>query len=303
MNNKEIQPLVHAENIWKSFGKYSVIEDVSLSISAGTVYGLVGLNGVGKTTFLRLLLQLLTPDRGSTSLFSGMVFSRRELMYRRCGVVLDHDGFWGNLTIMENLQFYADAKGIGRSALDHYLQEDWAETGLPQISKKVKHLSRGQKMQCALCRAFLGSPEILFLDEPVIALDLHAYRHFCSLIKKARNRNAAIIISSHQLELIDELCDRAGILKDKSLTEINRLKKPTWIIIAEERDEWRRILEMCRAENITFQDGWKFTVETAEVIPECVTRLSASGCKIYGIYETGDHFSSAIRTVFGPGKC
>lgn len=302
MNCKEKQPLILAENVYKSFGKHQVIGGVSLSVDAGTVYGLVGLNGEGKTTLLKLLLQLLSPDSGVTSLFSGTNFSKRELMYRRCGVVLDHDGFWGNMTIMENLQFYADAKGIVRSELNRYLEEDWSETGLLQITKKVKHLSRGQKMQCALSRAFLGGPEILLLDEPVIALDLHAYEHFCSLIKKNRKRGAAIIISSHQLDLIDELCDRAGILKDKSLTEINRLKKPSWLIVAEEKELWRGILEMCGAENITFQDGWKFTVNNIDVIPECVTRLSSSGCRIYGVYETDDHFSAAIRTVFGPVK-
>jgi ABC-2 type transport system ATP-binding protein len=83
MNSKEKQPLILTENVCKSFGKHSVITDVSLSVDAGTVYGLVGLNGEGKTTFLRLLLQLLSPDSGMVSLFPGTVFSKREHMYRR----------------------------------------------------------------------------------------------------------------------------------------------------------------------------------------------------------------------------
>ncbi len=292
-------PLIHALNVWKSFGKHSVIEDVSLSVGAGTVYGLVGLNGAGKTTLLRLLLELLSPDKGCTDVLAGTMFGKREQMYQHCGVILDHDGFWGNMTIMENLKFYADAKGVSRDVLMSYLEEDWAETGLLKINKKVKHLSRGQKMQCALCRAFMGKPDALFLDEPVIALDLHAYRHFCRLIKKAKDRNAAVIISSHQLELIDELCDRVAILKDKRLEEIERHRMPVWTIATDQNEQWRLILERCGAECIEYVDGWNFALENKEMIPEIITGLSQAGCKMYGVFQAGNEFSSAIRSIFG----
>ncbi|HEX2955559.1 MAG TPA: ABC transporter ATP-binding protein [Chitinispirillaceae bacterium] len=300
MNINEEPPVIHALNVCKSFGKHTVIEDVSLSVEAGIVYGLVGLNGAGKTTLLRLLLELLSPDKGSTEVLAGTMFRKREQMYQHCGVVLDHDGFWGNMTIMENLKFYADAKGLSRESLTNYLEEDWAETGLLKINKKVKHLSRGQKMQCALCRAFMGKPEALFLDEPVIALDLHAYRHFCTLIKKAKEKNAAVIISSHQLELIDELCDRVAILKDKKLEEVECHRTPVWTIVTDKRDQWRHILEQCGAANIQYFDGWNFALENREMIPEIVTRLSSAGCKMYGIFQAGNEFSSAIRSIFGP---
>jgi ABC-2 type transport system ATP-binding protein len=302
MSFNEEPPLIHALNVWKSFGKHSVIEDVSLSVGAGTVFGLVGLNGAGKTTLLRLLLELLTPDKGCTDVLAGTMFRKREQMYQRCGVVLDHDGFWGNMTIMENLNFYAEAKGVKSETLKSYLEEDWAETGLLKVNKKVKHLSRGQKMQCALCRAFLGKPEALFLDEPVIALDLHAYRHFCKLIKKAKERGAAIIISSHQLELIDELCDRVAILKDKKLEEIERHRMIVWTIVSDQNDTWQGIIESCGAQNIQYVDGWKFALENKEMIPEIINRLSLAGCKIYGVFRDENEFSSAIRSIFGSGE-
>lgn len=302
MSFNEEPPLIHALNVWKSFGKHSVIEDISLSVGAGTVFGLVGLNGAGKTTLLRLLLELLSPDKGSTDVLAGTMFRKREQMYQHCGVVLDHDGFWGNMTIMENLKFYADAKGVRPETLNGYLEEDWAETGLLKENKKVKHLSRGQKMQCALCRAFLGNPDALFLDEPVIALDLHAYRHFCKLIKKAKERGAAVIISSHQLELIDELCDRVAILKDKKIDEIERHRKVVWTIVTDQNDTWRTILESCGAENVQYVDGWKFALENKEMIPEIINKLSSAGCKMFGVFQAGNEFSSAIRSIFGSGE-
>jgi ABC-type multidrug transport system ATPase subunit len=302
MINKENVPIIVADTISKAFGKHVVLDGVSLSIQGGTVYGLVGLNGAGKTTALRLLLGLLSPDSGSTSVLTKTSKSKREQIYRRCGVVLDHDGFWGNMTIMENLKFYADAKGLDRDKLHNYLMENWEETGLLKITKQVRHLSRGQKMQCALCRAFMGNPEALFLDEPVLALDIHAYSHFCTLIKKAQERNAAIIISSHQLELIDELCDRVGFLNDKKLTEIKRQNTPMWTVQADHKDEYRGILEQCGAVNITYHEGWNFMIEDLDKIPCIVSMLAGVGCKIYGVFQTGNAFSSAIRTFASPSE-
>jgi ABC-2 type transport system ATP-binding protein len=302
MNNKEDLPIIVADTISKAFGKHVVLDCVSLSIHGGTVYGLVGLNGAGKTTVLRLLLGLLSPDNGSTSILTKTSQSKREQIYRRCGVVLDHDGFWGNMTILENLKFYSDAKGLERDELNNYLVENWEETGLLKITKKVKHLSRGQKMQCALCRAFMGNPEVLFLDEPVIALDIHAYSHFCTMIRKAQERNAAIIISSHQLELVDELCDRVGFLNDKKLTEIRRQSTPMWKVRADNKDEYRCILEQCGAVNITYHDGWNFMIENVDNIPTIVSMLVGAGCKIHGVFQTGNAFSSAIRTLAGPSE-
>jgi ABC-type Na+ transport system ATPase subunit NatA len=198
---------------------------------------------------------------------------------------------------MENLQFYAEAKNVSKSALTRYLDENWRETGLLDITKRVRYLSRGQKMQCSLCRAFLGEPDILLLDEPVIALDLHAHTHFCGMIQKARNRGAATIISSHQLELIDTLCDRAGVLKDTSLCEITRHQSLPWIIMTDNNPLWKVIIESCGGVDIYYENGWVFTGDP-EVIPDCIAKLASSGCRIYGVARTEGEFSSKIRTVY-----
>ena len=84
--------------------------------------------------------------------------------------------------------------------------------------KKVKYLSRGQKMQCAICRAFLSRPDVHFLDEPTVALDVDAIDHFYSLVMRARGRGATVFISSHQLSAIEDLCDSVGMLHNKAIT-------------------------------------------------------------------------------------
>lgn len=294
--------LIQTEKLKKSFGKYSILEDISLQIESGTAYGLVGLNGAGKTTFLRLLLGLLKPEIGKISVLDMDPWRNQQRFCKKTGVVLEHDGFWGNLTPRENISIYAAAKGLAENDLREYLKNYWSETELFQSDKKTKNLSRGQKMQCALCRAFLGWPSVFFLDEPVIALDMAAYEHFCWLVKQARNRGAALIISSHQLDTIDALCDRVGILRDKHLSELNKSEsEDEWIIVTDQNIKWKTQIQQCGGSNITFKNGWKFVVNNADtVIPDLIRKLVSAGCAIQEIKKiTRDNiFSSAIKDIY-----
>jgi ABC-type multidrug transport system ATPase subunit len=120
---------------------------------------------------------------------------------------------------------FAETKGICRNTAEHYFAEYWGKTEIFSSTRKVKFLSRGQKVQCGLCRAFLGWPKVYFFDEPVVSLDFRAYEHFKMLVREAKSRGAALLISSHQLEMIDDLCDRVGLLKDGVLHEISRVEQ------------------------------------------------------------------------------
>jgi ABC-2 type transport system ATP-binding protein len=294
--------ILQTENLGKSFGKYSVLEDVSLKIESGTVFGLVGLNGAGKTTFLRLLLGLLQPDCGNISVLDMNPWKHQQHFCKKAGVVLENDGFWANLTPRENLSIYAEAKGLTQKDLQEYLNRYWSDTDLFQSNKKTKHLSRGQKMQCALCRAFLGESIVFFLDEPVLALDMEAYEHFCGLVKDARQRGAALIISSHQLDTIDKLCDRVGILRDKRLSELKRAcSENEWIVVTDQNPQWKSLIEQCGGSDVTFNDGWRFFINNAETaIPSLIERLVSAGCSIREVKKlTSDNiFSSAIRDIY-----
>ena len=293
--------ILQTENLGKSFGKYSVLEDVSLRIEGGTVYGLVGLNGAGKTTFLRLLLGLLRPDCGNISVLGMNPWKHQQRFCKKAGVVLEHDGF-ANLTPRENLSIYAEAKGLTQKDLQEYLNRYWSATELFQSNKKTKHLSRGQKMQCALCRAFLGESTVFFLDEPVLALDMEAYEHFCGLVNDARKRGAALIISSHQLDTIDKLCDRVGILRDKRLSELKRTASENeWIVVTDQNIQWKNLIEQCGGSNIIFKDGWKFIINNADkIIPDLIGKLVSAGCSIREVKKlTPDNiFSSAIKDIY-----
>jgi ABC-type multidrug transport system ATPase subunit len=294
---------VYVENLQKNFGRHRILNELSLSIDQGSAFGLVGLNGAGKTTLIRLLLGILKADSGAVSIFNSDPWKHNEQLYRRMGVVLEHDGFWGNLTVKENLKIFAAAKRVAWPEALAYVNQYWAKASIFTHDKKVKFLSRGQKMQCALCRAFLGWPELLIFDEPVIALDVEAYEHFRALVKTAQSRGASFLISSHQLETIDDICDQVGILRDQHLAEIrhpHESEKIFWIIQADENKTVAEILTSEGAVDIGFSSGiWRFSIDNCErKIPVIIKKLIGSGLDIMRVQPEHSGFSDEIRKLY-----
>jgi ABC-2 type transport system ATP-binding protein len=280
------EPLIAISHLKKSFGTRSILQDVSLRVAPGTIFGLVGLNGAGKTTLLRLLLGLLKADAGQCTVLGMDPALQQKAYYRRIGVVLEHSGFFENCTVRENVRFFARVKGVSRPAAEEYYTRWWSGLSIDRHDRKVKLFSRGQKMQCAILRAFLGWPEVYFFDEPVVALDMTAYDHFCRLARHARERGAAIVISSHQLDAIEELCDEVAILEDGRLTMLDTLRKDQdgtpWIICGSDGDGYGRLIEQLCGQPAVYRDGqWHFTVPAdPDCVPRIVTALAGQGCLI-----------------------
>jgi ABC-type multidrug transport system ATPase subunit len=297
--------VIDVQHLSKSFGNYSILEELSLCVNDGEVYGLVGLNGAGKTTLIRLLLGVLKPDGGALSVLGLDPWQHDAAPYRRMGVVLEHDGFWGNLTFEQNMKIFAAAKGIAWSDAARYIEGSWSNTDLYKNKKAVKYFSRGQRMQCALCRAFLGSPALFLFDEPAVALDVGAYDHFRELVAAARGRGAAFLISSHQLDAIDDLADRVGMLHDKRLAELSPATgRPDlggcWAIATDRSEAWAAIITSeCGSEPL-YEDGeWRFAVpDAAKTIPLLVTRLVAAGCSIGKVAPRESGFGELVRSEY-----
>ena len=129
--------VVDVQKLSRSFGKHSVFEDCSLSIDEGSVFGLVGMNGSGKTTLIRLLLGLLRPDQGKISVLGFDPWQHKAEYFKRLGVILDHDGFAGNMTVAENLGIFAAAKGIDFSQVESYVNHFWNDTFIKKELEKA----------------------------------------------------------------------------------------------------------------------------------------------------------------------
>jgi ABC-2 type transport system ATP-binding protein len=298
-----MQPVITVRSTAKSFGSNPVIDGCSFEVGAGESFGLVGLNGAGKTTLIRLLLGILRPDAGTITVLGSDPWRHDASVLRRIGVVLEHDGFWGNLTFEQNMRLFSAAKGIAWRDTAAYLEEHWKTTGIGNSAKPVKFFSRGQRMQCALCRAFLGAPALFIFDEPAVSLDVGAYDHLKSMVSDARRRGATFLISSHQLDAIDDLADRVGILREKRLTEISLTtggSRRFWSVAADENPRAFHILQkLCGSAPVYNGGEWRFEVsDAATVIPEIVRELVRVGCSIRKVAPVENDFSARIRDEY-----
>ena len=210
--------MIKAKEVSKKFGQKEVISNVSLDISAGEVVGLVGLNGAGKTTLLRLLLGLINADNGFCEIFGERVSPKSPSVLRNVGIILENDGFNGNLSFVENMRFFAKIKRVSENNLQNYLDGNW--TDLLNKKNAVKLFSKGEKMQCAIARAFLNEPKAIILDEPTTGLDYKQCEKLFNLTKLAQKNGAAIIISSHNFFALDKLCTRILELNNAKLKDI-----------------------------------------------------------------------------------
>jgi ABC-type multidrug transport system ATPase subunit len=284
----------------RAFGANKVLTQVDLSVQRSTVYGLVGLNGAGKTTLIRILLGLLRPSAGSVRVLDTDPWRHDPSVYRRMGVVMEHDGFWGNLTFVQNMRIFAAAKRIDADALERYLAEWWSDCGLTGSPRKARDFSRGQRMQSALCRAFLGWPEVVLLDEPTVGLDIEAYEHFGRLVREAKSRGSAVLVSSHQLDAIESLCDSVGLLEAGTLRTLSGevLAGETWLVMA--RGGEGDVGELLRTVGVEGAEpaggGWQFRTGTAsEQVPRVVETLVRHGWRVQRVQPAHDSLRHQLR--------
>jgi ABC-type multidrug transport system ATPase subunit len=293
---------IKLNDLKKAFGNHTVLNGVSLQIDKSVAYGLVGLNGAGKTTLLRLMLGILKPDSGTIVVNGFKPWEHKVEFYTRLGVVLEHDGFWGNLTIKENLKIFSAAKKLKWCETEQYITQFWGDTVIASSDKKVKYLSRGQRVQCSLCRAFLGWPEVLLLDEPAVALDMAAYAHFRRMVNNARERGAAVIISSHQLDTIDDLCDRVGNLNSGILSDLQcgTDGNVRWLLFTSTGCDCLPLLSTCGCTDIQSSEGrWSFLLNNSQTtIPAVVENMVRNQYPVYEIRPEITGFSDTIRSIY-----
>lgn len=200
---------VRVEGVWKHFGDFPALRDVSLQVSEGACLALLGRNGAGKTTLLRILCGLSNPSRGHVAL-SG--HPPRSGHARRLAGIIGHGiGVYDELSALENLTLFAKLYGLqnpDQSAIE------WLEkTKLVQVKDSlVREFSRGMRQRLAVARAFLHQPKLLLLDEPFTALDDRAIALLQSLLREALSRGATVVLSTHQLREALELATHVALL-------------------------------------------------------------------------------------------
>ena len=198
--------IVESRGIWKRFGDHDVVQDVSFSVEAGEVLGVVGPNGAGKTTTMRMLLDIIQPDQGDILLF-GEPFS--HLHRSMLGYLPEERGLYRDLRVGETLEYLGTLKGMRRSEARSRSEEILDRLGMSEHrDKKVKELSKGMGQLIQLAATFLHRPRLLVLDEPFSGLDPLNLRLVKEVLAEQQKEGVAIMLSTHQMNEVEELCSR-----------------------------------------------------------------------------------------------
>ncbi len=196
--------------IAKSFGETQAVKDVSFRVRPGEIFGLLGPNGSGKTTSLRVILDIYQPDKGSVSILDGPM---TEEKLNHIGYLPEERGLYQDVEVARNLTYLATLKNMTKEQIDEKLPVWLERLDLTEHQKKkTKELSKGMQQKAQLIAALIHDPEIIIIDEPFAALDPVNTQLVKDLLKDLRNQNRTIIMSTHQMNQVEQLCDRLVLI-------------------------------------------------------------------------------------------
>lgn len=207
--------VLKTDRITKKYGKHIVVNEVNMKVKCGDIYGFIGKNGAGKTTFMRMVAGLASPTAGSMELFRSHELEKQRA---HIGSLIEQPGLYGGMTAKDNLEIIRKSLGITKK---HAVEEMLEFVGLANVGKKkVKNFSMGMKQRMGIAIALFRNPEFLILDEPINGLDPEGIKEIRDLMLKLnQERQITILISSHILGELSKIATRYGIIKDGFLIE------------------------------------------------------------------------------------
>jgi ABC-2 type transport system ATP-binding protein len=264
-------------NVTKYYGRSKVpaVQGLSLAIQAGEVYGLIGANGAGKSTTLRMILDFIRPSSGTIQLFGkdnqqGGEKLRAHIGYLPGDVVLPKGA-----TGQEFLAY------LGRlsSETDRVYTGQLAKRFETQLDKKMNQLSKGNRQKIGIIQAFMHQPDLLILDEPTSGLDPLMQEHFYHIVDEVRQRGATVLLSSHSFEEVERMCDRIGIVRKGQLVHegsaagVIASQKPRWRVTCKKAED---VAKIKASPELTVIDVGRasLTVEPADTIEKALAILS-----------------------------
>ncbi|MGH2444303.1 MAG: ATP-binding cassette domain-containing protein, partial [Chloroflexota bacterium] len=215
---KEPMNAIETNKLTRTFGSLVAVDDLTLAIPEGAVFGFLGPNGAGKTTTVRLLSALIAPTHGSATVAGHRLGEHNEVIRQAVGILTETPGLYDRLSAWQNLLFFAEMYDLpaarAASQVERYLRllDLWERRG-----DKVGGFSKGMRQKLAIARALLHEPQVIFLDEPTAGLDPEAARVVREFIKQLRAEGRTIFLTTHNLPEADELCDLIGVFRSRLL--------------------------------------------------------------------------------------
>ena len=211
--------IMQTQNLTKTYGKKDAAKDININIREGEIYGLIGRNGAGKTTIMRMISGLSNPTSGTYSLF-GKTGSEMRKMMNKVGVLIEHPGLYPKRSARENLKI--KCMGMGVDYKNGSIDELLKIVGLENVSdkKKAGEFSMGMRQRLGIALALVGEPSMIILDEPINGLDPQGIVEVRHTLEQLRDeKGITIMISSHILEELAKLADSYGIIHEGKLIE------------------------------------------------------------------------------------
>ena len=217
--------MLQIDHLYKSYGKFQAVSNLTLHIPKGDLFGFVGPNGAGKTTTIRMVCGLMLPNRGNIAINGMDALTHQKEIKKQVGYVPDFFGVYDNLKVREYMDFYGSMYRMGSKEIER-ISDDLLE--LVNLSDKketyVDTLSRGMKQRLCVARALIHNPALLVLDEPNSGLDPRARVEMKELLQNLRSMGKTIVISSHILSELSEMCNSIGIMNHGNLVAAGRIE-------------------------------------------------------------------------------
>ena len=253
--------VIETKQLTKVYGDQTAVNAVNLHVKRGQIYGLLGRNGAGKTTIMKMILGLTPITSGEADIFGKNIKGQEKRVYPRIGAIIETPGFYPNLTGTENLEIFARLRG---TAAPNAVKNALEVVGLPYKDKKLfGKYSLGMKQRLGIANAILHDPELLILDEPTNGLDPIGIAEVRDFIKDlSASRGKTILISSHILSEIQLLADDIGIidrgvlLEENSMSELEKKNSKYILLQVSDVSKAALILErQFQSKNYSVQDG------------------------------------------------
>jgi ABC-2 type transport system ATP-binding protein len=282
--------MIETKNLTKNYGELMAVDDLNLTIKGGDIFGFIGPNGAGKTTTMRILVTLLEPTRGSAFINGLNVAKEGKKVRRLVGYMPDFMGVYDDLKVFEYLEFFAAAFGIERKKRKSIVEGVLELTDLEsKKSATVDSLSRGMQQRLGLARVLIHDPKVLILDEPASGLDPRARIEIRELLRELKRMGKTIMISSHILSELEEICDHVGIIEQGRL------------VFSGTMEEIRPRLGIESKVRVRVADHQDKAIELLSALPQ-VSRVQALGGEIAVTFHEGKNADGIVaRTLVNAG--
>lgn len=220
MNN--ITPIISVQNLVKKFGNFVANDDLSFDVKTGEIFGFLGANGAGKTTAIRILCGLSYPTSGKINIAGFDIYKERDKIKKTIGYMSQKFSLYEDLTVTENIRFYAGIYGLRRTVIKERTKELLNKLQISDIKDKlIKEIPLGWKQKLAFSVSIFHNPKIVFLDEPTGGVDPITRRQFWDMIYEASNNGITVFVTTHYMDEA-EYCDRVSIMSEGKLVAIGK---------------------------------------------------------------------------------